>query len=97
MAREHPSAVPDFINALGIAQQPRQIVIPGPTPDWADVLRRSHIPHSVIVRGDGGSPLLEGRRQGAIYLCEGGTCQLPARNHDELIAQLREFGTVVEQ
>ena len=97
MAREHPSAVPDFINALGIAQQPRQIVIPGAAPDWADVLRRSHIPHSVIVRGDGGSPLLEGRRQGAIYLCEGGTCQLPARNHDELIAQLREFGTVVEQ
>ncbi|MBU6232942.1 MAG: thioredoxin domain-containing protein [Acidobacteria bacterium] len=96
VARDHPSAVPDFINALGLALRPRQIVIPGQQPEWAGVLRNCFIPHSVTVRGSGSTPLLDGRTEGAVYLCEGGTCQLPARTLDELVAQLAAFGTVVK-
>jgi uncharacterized protein YyaL (SSP411 family) len=96
VARDHPSAVPDFINSLGTAQRPLQIVIPGTPPEWADVLKHSYIPHSVTLIGRGGSPLFNGRDEGAVYLCEAGTCHLPARNLGELITQLDSFGTVVE-
>lgn len=97
LAKEHPSAVPDFINALGIATSPRQIVVPGDAPEWAHLLRSCFVRDAVYVTGTGASPLLAGRHTGNVYLCQGGTCLLPASSRDSLIEQLQLFGAVVPQ
>lgn len=97
LAHDHPTAVPDFVNALGLANAPRQIVIPGDTPEWAHLVRSSFVRDAVFVIGQGRSALLAHREPGSVYLCESGTCHLPARSGDELVAQLRAIAAVVPE
>ena len=95
LADDHPTAVPDFVNALGLAASPRQIVTPGDAPEWAHLVRSSFVRDAVFVTGTGRSSLLAHREAGVVYICESGTCHLPARSADELTSQLRAIGAEV--
>ena len=95
VATDHPTAVPDFVNALGLANAPRQIVMPGVPPEWSHLVRSSFVRDAVFVLGTGHSPLLAHREPGQVYLCEAGTCHLPARSETELAEQLRALGAVL--
>ena len=95
VASEHPTAVPDFVNALGLVSAPRQIVMPGTPPEWSHLVRSSFVRDAVFVIGTGRSPLLAHRESDHVYLCEAGTCHLPARNESELAEQLRTLGAVL--
>ena len=95
LAADHPTAVPDFVNALGLASAPRQIVIPGDPPTWSHLVRSSFVRDAVRVIGYGDTPLLAHREPEHVYLCESGTCHLPARSGVELAEQLRGLGAVL--
>jgi uncharacterized protein YyaL (SSP411 family) len=95
LANDHPTAVPDFVNSLGLASSPRQIVIPGDAPEWSNLVRSSFVRDAVFVTGHGRSALLAHRESGNVYLCEAGACHLPARSGEELAEQLRALGAVL--
>jgi uncharacterized protein YyaL (SSP411 family) len=87
----HPSAVPDLVDAAGFALEGVEIVVPGPENDLSRLVRTRRPRRSVLVIGQGTSPLLESRRAGLAYVCRGGVCQLPLSAVDELEAALRNL------
>ena len=89
---EHPSAVPDLLEAAGFALEGVEIVIPGPPGELAEHVRLMTVPSSVLITGSGSSALLRGRHEGQAYVCRSGVCELPAANLGELDAQLRAVG-----
>jgi uncharacterized protein len=89
---QHPRAVADLVGAARFALDGVEIVVPGPPNDLSDHVRLSVVPRSVLITGSNSSPLLEGRDQGAAYVCRGGVCQLPVRSVADLTAQLEELG-----
>ncbi len=86
---EHPSAVPDLLEAAGFALEGIEVVIPGEPGDLAEHVRLIAVPSSVLITGSGSSALLRGRSEGRAYVCRAGVCELPAAGRDELDAQLR--------
>ncbi len=85
---DHAAAVPDLVRAFGFVADGREIVVPGERGDLVDLVRSTFVPSSVLVTGDGRSPLLEDRRAGFAYLCQRQTCSLPVRDTASLRAQI---------
>ena len=85
---EHPTAVPDLLDAALFHEQGVEVVIPGPPGPLLEEARRSFIAHGVIVHGTGPSPLLRGRTVGSAYVCQNNSCQTPVDSPDDLRRQL---------
>jgi uncharacterized protein YyaL (SSP411 family) len=88
---QHPSAVPDLVEAAGFALEGVEIVVPGPENDLTRHVRARLLRRAVLVTGAGSSPLLAERRAGLAYVCRGGVCRLPVADVDELDAALRNL------
>ncbi|MGC1418753.1 MAG: thioredoxin domain-containing protein [Acidimicrobiales bacterium] len=86
----HPSAAPDLVEASGFALEGVEVVVPGETNDLSDHVRLSYMVRSVLITGDGASPLLEDRQVGLAYVCRDGSCLLPASTVAQLDDRLRE-------
>lgn len=89
---EHPSAVPDLLEAAGFALDGVEIVIPGAPNDLAIHVRSKTMSSSVLITGSGSSPLLANRLVGLAYVCRGGVCQLPVSSAAQLNEQLERMG-----
>jgi len=87
---EHPSAVPDLIEAAGFALEGVEVVIPGDVGPLAQHLRSLAVPDTVLITGSGTSPLLRERLDGWAYVCRGSVCQRPVTTSDELDQVLAE-------
>jgi uncharacterized protein YyaL (SSP411 family) len=85
----HPGAVPDLVEAAGLALDGVEIVVPGPENDLTRVARSHFLRRAVLVTGSGASALLAQRHAGLAYVCRGGVCQLPVASVEELDAALR--------
>jgi hypothetical protein len=85
----HPSAVPDLVEAAGFAIEGIEIVIPGGPNELSEHVRLLPMVRSVLITGQGSSPLLDNRTVGLAYVCRSGTCQLPVSSVDTLDDQLR--------
>ncbi len=85
----HPSSVPDLVDAAGFALDGVEVVIPGPENPLSRHVRLMSMPHAVLVTGSGSSPLLVGREPGRAYVCRRGVCLAPVRTVDQLDDQLR--------
>lgn len=88
LVRDHPRATPSLVEAAGLLASGVEIVAPGATPGVRHALRSLAVPRSVIVHGNGSSPLLRDRVDGLIYLCRGGVCHQPVASVDDLRALL---------
>jgi uncharacterized protein YyaL (SSP411 family) len=89
----HPSAVPDLVEAAGLALEGVEIVVPGPANELTRLVRSRLLRRAVLVTGTGTSPLLTQRLAGLAYVCRGGVCQLPVASVEELDAALRNLET----
>ncbi len=87
----HPTSVPDLVDAAGFALDGVEVVIPGPVSPLSGHLRLMSMPHAVLVTGSGSSPLLAGRKPGWAYVCRRGVCLAPVRTVDQLDDQLRSI------
>lgn len=87
--QQHPTSVPDLVEAAGFALDGVEVVIPGPANPLSDHVRLKSMPHAVLVTGTGSSPLLAGRESGWAYVCRRNVCQVPVRTVSELDDQLR--------
>jgi uncharacterized protein YyaL (SSP411 family) len=87
----HPGAVPDLVDAAGLALEGVEIVVPGPENDLTRLVRSRLLRRAVLVTGTGTSPLLAQRHAGLAYVCRGGVCQLPVATVEELDAALRNL------
>ncbi len=85
---EHPTAVPDLLEAALFHEQGLEVVVPGPSGPLLEVARRTFIAHGLIVHGDGSSPLLQGRMVGSAYVCRNNSCQTPVDSPAALRRQL---------
>jgi uncharacterized protein YyaL (SSP411 family) len=85
----HPGAVPDLVEAAGFALQGVEVVIPGGPNELSEHLRLSPMFRTVLITGDGPTPLLLDRRVGLAYVCRAGVCQLPVESPHDLDEQLR--------
>jgi uncharacterized protein YyaL (SSP411 family) len=66
-----------------------EIVVSGDRPDLVRAAQAQFLPNAVLAWGEPfPSPLWEGRAEPAAYVCRDYTCGLPARNVEELDAQL---------
>jgi hypothetical protein len=86
----HPGAAPDLVEASGFALDGVEIVVPGVANELSDHLRLTYMVRSVLITGDGASPLLKDRHAGLAYVCREGTCLLPAGTVAELDERRRE-------
>lgn len=80
----HPSAVPDLVEAAGYAMEGIEIVIPGAPSGLSNHVRLMPMLRSVLITGEGTSPLLQNRRAGLAYVCRAGVCQRPVSSIDDL-------------
>ncbi|HQU26948.1 MAG TPA: DUF255 domain-containing protein, partial [Acidimicrobiales bacterium] len=71
---EHPLAVPDLVEAAGFALEGVEVAVPGVGGPLAGHLRSRVVPRTVVITGEGGSPLLAGRTPGRGYVCRAGVC-----------------------
>jgi hypothetical protein len=85
----HPSAVPDLVEAAGFALEGIEVVIPGRPNELSEHLRLSLMVRTVLITGDGPTPLLLHRSAGLAYVCRGGACLLPVSSLSDLDEQLR--------
>ena len=90
----HPGSVPDLVNAAGYALSGVEIVIPGAPNELSKHVRSLPMVRSVLITGNGSSPLLGGRSEAMAYVCRAGVCQLPVSTIDELDKQLLEAGAL---
>ena len=84
----HPSAVPDLVEASGFALEGIEIVIPGEANELSQHVRLLPMTRSVLIGGQGTSPLLRDRESGLAYVCRHGACQLPVSTVARLDEQL---------
>ncbi len=87
---EHPLAVPDVIEAAGFALEGVEVAVPGAAGPLARHLRSRVVPRTVVITGEGASPLLTGRTAGRAYVCRAGECAAPVDNPAALDAALAE-------
>jgi uncharacterized protein YyaL (SSP411 family) len=82
------------VNAAGYALSGVEVVVPGTPNELSEHVRSLPMVRSVLITGNGSSPLLSGRSAGMAYVCRAGVCQLPVSSIDELSKQLREAGAL---
>ncbi len=87
---EHPLAVPDLVEAAGFALQGVEVAVPGAEGPLARHLRSLVVPRTVVITGEGRSPLLVGRSAGRAYVCRAGVCTAPVDDPAALDAALAE-------
>ncbi len=88
---DFPLEVVDLVNAAGFAFEGIEVVVPGGLHPLSTHLRLSPMIRSVLITGQGSSPLLRGRVPGLAYVCRGGACQLPVDNWADLDSQIAEL------
>jgi hypothetical protein len=89
LLQEHPVAVVDLVSAQGFVENGIEIVAPGIPGELVNLVRSFFVPNSVLIIGNNSSPLLLNRRDGLIYVCRAGVCQLPVSSADALQVELR--------
>ncbi|MGH9235039.1 MAG: thioredoxin domain-containing protein [Acidimicrobiales bacterium] len=94
VATRHPTAFGYLLVAVDLFTHGiDEVVVAGDRPDLVDVAQRMFLPGAVLAWGERfASPLWEGRRDGAAYVCRGYACQLPATDPATLTAQLAAVG-----
>jgi hypothetical protein len=85
---EHPTAVPDLLDAALFHEQGVEVVIPGRPGPLLQEARRTYIAHGVVIHGSGNSHLLNGRAVGSAYVCRNNSCQTPVDSPADLRRQL---------
>jgi uncharacterized protein YyaL (SSP411 family) len=90
VAMRHPTAVAHALATVPLLDPgPTEIVIPGDVPALRAVVREAWRPGAVLAWGEPtGSPLFEGRSEGAAYVCRGSVCKLPVTEPEALRAEL---------
>lgn len=85
-----PSAAGNALSALHIMNSGiTEIVIPGNSSIFLDVVRESWRPNAVVLWGNPDtSPLWQGRSEGMAYVCERNVCMTPAHTVETLRTQL---------
>ena len=85
-----PSAAGNALSALHIMNSGiTEIVIPGNSSIFLDVVRESWRPNAVVLWGNPDtSPLWQGRSEGMAYVCERNVCMTPAHTAETLRTQL---------
>jgi uncharacterized protein len=86
---QHPSAVPDLVEAAGFALAGVEVVIPGGANELSGYMDSHFTPRAVLVTGIGASELLGDRQAGSAYVCRAGVCQLPVSSVADLATQMR--------
>ena len=82
------------MNAAGFALTGVEVVIPGAPNELTKHVRSLPMVRSVLITGNGSSPLLSGRSECLAYVCRAGVCQLPVGSIEELNSQLIEAGAL---
>ena len=85
---QHPTAVPDLLDAAVFHENGVEVVTPGPANALTATAWSMFIGHGIVVHGESDSPLLAGREAGKAYLCRQNTCQTPVDTPEELRRQL---------
>jgi hypothetical protein len=90
---EHPAAAPSLLFAHLLDTRGADLALPtGAGAQSLDAARAEFAPLLTLVSGAPGSvPLLADRAAGRAYLCQHGSCRLPARSLDELRDQLAKL------
>jgi uncharacterized protein YyaL (SSP411 family) len=86
---QHPVAVVDLVHAWGFVDNGVEIVAPGAPSELVNLVRSFFVPNSVLITGNGSSPLLKDRLAGQVYVCRAGVCRLPVSSSDALQSELR--------
>ncbi|MGH9091046.1 MAG: thioredoxin domain-containing protein, partial [Acidimicrobiales bacterium] len=86
---EQPLAVADLVDAAGLLAGRTEVVVAGDRPDLVAEVRRRWLPEAVLSWGERRpTPLWEGRKDGAAYVCRGFACRTPATEAGTLASQL---------
>lgn len=85
---EHPTAVPDLLDAALFHEAGVEVVTPGAANDLTATARSTFISHGLVIFGDSATPLLAGRSAGKAYVCRHNTCQTPVDTPEDLRRQL---------
>ena len=85
---EHPTAVPDLVEAALQLSEGVELVTPGPRNELTLIARELYVPGALLVCGEGRSELLAGRTAGLAYLCRHQTCERPTDSPETWRAQL---------
>ena len=87
--RDHPSAVPDLVLALGWLRADVEVAAPGPRGPLLAAAQGSFAPFTLLVHGEAPRcALLTDRSVGSAYVCRQGVCDLPSMDPDSVVAQL---------
>jgi uncharacterized protein YyaL (SSP411 family) len=90
----NPVGFGDLVAASSFLEDTVEIVVAGDRPDLLSVVRSRWLPSAVVSWGEPtGSPLWEGRRAGAAYVCRHYACLNPALDTATLETQVPESGS----
>ena len=89
LLNQHPAAVVDLVHAWGFVDNGVEIVAPGAASELVNHVRSFFVPNSVLITGNGSSPLLKDRLAGLVYVCRAGVCRLPVSSPEALRDELR--------
>ena len=93
LAESNPVAFADLVAASSFLDGTVEIVVTGERSDLVGVVRSRWLPGAVLSWGEPtGSPLWEGRGDGAAYVCRRYVCLIPAHDTATLEAQLPDPG-----
>lgn len=87
----YPLEVIDLVEAAGYAFEGIEIVIPGDENPLSAHLRLTPMIRSVLITGNGSSPLLTGRQAGLAYVCRDGVCTMPVDSWADLDSRIAEL------
>jgi uncharacterized protein YyaL (SSP411 family) len=83
-----PAAVPSMLLVHLLSEQGAGLLLPAGA-DPLSAVRSEFAPLATLISAPAGAiPLAAGRDAGCAYLCQHGTCQLPATTPEQLLAQL---------
>jgi hypothetical protein len=94
LVEESPLALADLLGAVGLGEDMVEVVVAGDRPDLVSVVRERWLPGAVLAWGERTeSPLWEGRRDGAAYVCRRFVCRSPATEPTTLRGELPDPGS----
>jgi uncharacterized protein YyaL (SSP411 family) len=93
LLERHPGALPDFVAALPLWTNRREIVITGERSDLLTEVRRRWLPSAVVAWGErDDGPLFHDRAAapGQAFVCQARSCRMPAADVPTLAEQLED-------
>jgi uncharacterized protein len=94
LLEESPLALADLVGAVGLQEDLVEVVVAGDRPDLLSAVRGRWLPGTVLAWGERTeSPLWEGRRDGAAYVCRRFVCRSPALEPTTLGEELPDPGS----